>query len=41
MGLHYANTSLVFDDELDPTRPEIVIYEPKRTGAFGSSARTF
>jgi hypothetical protein len=41
MGLHYANTSLVFDDELDPTRPEIVIYEPSRKGALGSSARTF
>jgi len=32
MGLHYANTSLVFDDELDPTRPEIVIYEPTADG---------
>ena len=32
MGLHYANTSLVFDDELDPTRPEIVIYEPMADG---------
>ena len=32
MGLHYANTSLVFDDELDPTRPEIVIYEPQADG---------
>jgi hypothetical protein len=32
MGLHYANTSLVFDDELDPTRPEIMIYEPTSDG---------
>ena len=32
MGLHYANTSFVFDDELDPTRPEIVIYEPTSDG---------
>ena len=32
MGLHYANMSLVFDDELDPTRPEIVIYEPLPDG---------
>ena len=32
MGLHYANASLVFDDELDPTRPEIVIYEPMPDG---------
>jgi len=32
MGLHYANTSLVFDDELDPTHPEIVIYEPMADG---------
>ncbi len=28
MGLHYVNFDLVFDGELDPTKPEIVIYEP-------------
>jgi hypothetical protein len=32
MGLHYANASLVFDDQLDPMRPEIVIYEPMPDG---------
>ena len=32
MGLHYANMSLVGDPELDPTRPEIVIYEPLPDG---------
>jgi hypothetical protein len=32
MGLHYVNMSLVLDGELDPTRPEIVIYEPVRNG---------
>lgn len=28
MGLHYVNAALIGDDVLDPTRPEIVIYEP-------------
>ena len=28
MGLHYVNMPLVLDGEIDPTRPEIVIYEP-------------
>jgi hypothetical protein len=32
MGLHYVNLSLVLDGELDPTRPEIVIYEPTANG---------
>ena len=32
MGLHYVNLSLVGDDVLDPTRPEIVIYEPTANG---------
>jgi len=32
MGLHYVNLSLVGDGELDPTRPEIVIYEPLPDG---------
>lgn len=32
MGLHYVNLSLVGDGELDPTRPEIVIYEPQPDG---------
>jgi hypothetical protein len=32
MGLHYVNMDLVGDGELDPTRPEIVIYEPAPNG---------
>ena len=32
MGLHYVNLPLVFDGELDATRPEIVIYEPAPGG---------
>ena len=32
MGLHYVNLPLVVDGELDPTRPEIVIYEPTPNG---------
>lgn len=32
MGLHYVNLSLVGDSVLDPTRPEIVIYEPLTNG---------
>ena len=32
MGLHYVNLALVGDGELDPTRPEIVIYEPLPNG---------
>jgi hypothetical protein len=32
MGLHYVNLDLVGDGELDPARPEIVIYEPAANG---------
>lgn len=32
MGLHYVNLPLVLDGELDPARPEIVIYEPLPSG---------
>jgi len=32
MGLHYVNLPLVLDGVLDPTRPEIVIYEPLPSG---------
>ena len=32
MGLHYVNLDLVGDGELDPARPEIVIYEPVANG---------
>ena len=32
MGLHYVNLPLVVDGVLDPSRPEIVIYEPQPNG---------
>ena len=32
MGMHFVNFKLVTDGELDPTRPEIVIYEPQPGG---------
>jgi hypothetical protein len=32
MGLHYVNFPLVIDGELDPAKPEIVIYEPTPSG---------
>ena len=32
MGLHYVNLALVFDGELEATRPEIVIYEQLPNG---------
>jgi len=32
MGLHYVNLALVADGQLDPARPEIVIYEPLPNG---------
>jgi hypothetical protein len=32
MGLHYVNLGLVGDGELDPSKPEIVIYEPTQNG---------
>jgi hypothetical protein len=32
MGIHFVNMDLVMDGELDPTRPEIVIYEPTASG---------
>jgi hypothetical protein len=34
MGMHFAKLDLVFDDVLDPTRPEIVIYEPRPDGSL-------
>jgi methanethiol S-methyltransferase len=32
MGLHYVNLPRVLDGDLDPAQPEIVIYEPTRSG---------
>ena len=34
MGLHYVNGDLVNAGELDPTRPQIVIYEPTPDGGL-------
>ena len=34
MGLHFVNGALIGDDVLDPTRPEIVIYEPMPNGTL-------
>lgn len=35
MGQHFANGHLVFDDpEIDPLRPEVLIYEPKPDGGW-------
>jgi hypothetical protein len=34
MGIHYVNFPLVIDGVVDPTRPEIVIYEPGPNGSL-------
>jgi hypothetical protein len=34
MGLHYVNGDLVKRGEVDPTRPQIVIYEPTSSGGL-------
>jgi hypothetical protein len=34
MGMHFVNDALVGDGQLDPTRPEILIYEPLPNGEF-------
>src|SRR6266567_3350964 len=34
MGLHYINGALVGRGELDPTQPQIVIYEPTENGGL-------
>lgn len=34
MGLHYVNGALVSRGELDPTHPQIVIYEPTANGGL-------
>jgi hypothetical protein len=34
MGLHYVNGSLVSRGEVDPTHPQIVIYEPTANGGL-------
>jgi hypothetical protein len=32
MGVHYANPSLLFDANLDPTQPEALVYAPNADG---------
>ena len=32
MGVHYVNMALIGDPALDPTRPEVLVYEPQRNG---------
>jgi hypothetical protein len=32
MGIHYANPSLLFNANLDPTRPEALVYAPNADG---------
>ena len=34
MGLHYVNGPLVADGELDPRKPEIILYEPAENGGL-------
>src|SRR5262245_14510100 len=34
MGLHFVNGSIVGSGVLDPTRPQIVIYEPQENGSL-------
>src|SRR4029078_1466561 len=32
MGVHWANGSILFDDQLDPTQPEALVYAPNADG---------
>jgi len=41
MGLHYVNMELVGDGKLDPTRPEIVIYEQLPNGRLKMTGADF
>lgn len=41
MGLHYVNFSLVGDPALDPTRPELLVYEPLPDGRVRLVAADF
>lgn len=34
MGLHYVNGDILSTNELDPTKPQIVIYEPQPDGSL-------
>jgi len=41
MGLHYVKLPLVVDDVLDPTHPEILIYEPTPSGRLRLTGADF
>jgi len=41
MGLHYVNMALVMDGELDPTHPEIVLYEALPNGRLKLTGADF
>jgi hypothetical protein len=41
MGLHFVKGSLVGDDVLDPTHPEILIYEPTANGRLKLTGADF
>ena len=41
MGLHYVNMALVLDGELDPTRPEIILYEALPSGRLQITGADF
>ena len=41
MGLHYVNLPLVLDGVLDPTKPEIIIYEPLPNGRLKMTGADF
>jgi hypothetical protein len=41
MGLHYVNGALVSSGVLDPTRPQIVIYEPTPSGQLRLTGADF
>jgi hypothetical protein len=38
MGIHYANPKLLADGVLDPTRPEVLVYQPARDGRLSLGA---
>jgi hypothetical protein len=41
MGLHYVNPALTFDGQLDPARPEIIIYEKLPNGRLKMTGADF
>lgn len=41
MGLHYVNLPLVLDGVLDPSKPEIIIYEPLPNGRLRMTGADF